>query len=254
MAGAHLDSVQDGAGINDNGSGSAALLETAIQMAKVKPANTVRFAWWGAEEEGLLGSSTTSPSSRRRRSPTSGSTSTSTWSPRRTTCSASTTATTRAGRRLGRLHPARARPRSRRSSRLLRSRGEPYVDSEFSGRSDYGPFIAVGIPAGGLFTGAEVAKTAEEEELFGGVAGVAFDPCYHQFCDNLTGEGQNAAVYALLAEDYELIGNINVHALDVNADAIATAVLSLAYDSSAVNEVAGKPGKSLGLYKPGATS
>ena len=61
-------------------------------------------------------------------------------------------------------------------------------------------------------------------------------------------------VYALLAEDYELIGNINVHALDVNADAIATAVLTLAYDSSAVNEVAGKPGKSLGLYKPGATS
>ena len=50
MAGAHLDSVQDGAGINDNGSGSAALLETAIQMAKVKPNNTVRFAWWGAEE------------------------------------------------------------------------------------------------------------------------------------------------------------------------------------------------------------
>ena len=56
MAGAHLDSVQDGAGINDNGSGSASLLETAIQMAKVKPTNTVRFAWWGAEEEGLLGS------------------------------------------------------------------------------------------------------------------------------------------------------------------------------------------------------
>ena len=56
MAGAHLDSVQDGAGINDNGTGSAALLETAIQMAKVKPNNTVRFAWWGAEEEGLLGS------------------------------------------------------------------------------------------------------------------------------------------------------------------------------------------------------
>ena len=56
MAGAHLDSVQEGAGINDNGSGSAALLEVALQMAKVKPNNAVRFAWWGAEEEGLLGS------------------------------------------------------------------------------------------------------------------------------------------------------------------------------------------------------
>ena len=56
MAGAHLDSVQEGPGINDNGTGSAALLEVAEQMSKVKPNNTVRFAWWGAEESGLLGS------------------------------------------------------------------------------------------------------------------------------------------------------------------------------------------------------
>lgn len=56
MAGAHLDSVQNGPGINDNGSGTAALLETAIQMSKVKTNAKVRFAWWGAEESGLLGS------------------------------------------------------------------------------------------------------------------------------------------------------------------------------------------------------
>ena len=56
MAGAHLDSVQAGPGINDNGSGSAALLELAQQLAKLKPENTLRFAWWGAEEEGLIGS------------------------------------------------------------------------------------------------------------------------------------------------------------------------------------------------------
>ena len=68
------------------------------------------------------------------------------------------------------------------------SRGEPFQDTEFSGRSDYGPFIAVDIPAGGLFTGAEGRKTAEEAELFGGAAGRCYDPCYHQFCDNLTGE------------------------------------------------------------------
>jgi len=54
MAGAHLRSVQEGAGINDNGSGSAALLATAIQMQKVQPNNAVRFAWWGAEEEGQV--------------------------------------------------------------------------------------------------------------------------------------------------------------------------------------------------------
>ena len=56
MAGAHLDSVNAGPGIQDNGSGSAAILETALQMAKVKPRNKVRFAWWGAEESGLVGS------------------------------------------------------------------------------------------------------------------------------------------------------------------------------------------------------
>ena len=56
MAGAHLDSVNAGPGIQDNGSGSAAILEVAEQMAKVKPRNKVRFAWWGAEEAGLVGS------------------------------------------------------------------------------------------------------------------------------------------------------------------------------------------------------
>ncbi len=55
-AGAHLDSVRRGPGINDNGSGSAAILETAIQMARVKLRNKLRFAWWGAQEAGLLGS------------------------------------------------------------------------------------------------------------------------------------------------------------------------------------------------------
>ena len=56
MAGAHLDSVIEGPGINDNGSGSAALLETALMMANSNPENTVRFAWWAAEEQGLVGS------------------------------------------------------------------------------------------------------------------------------------------------------------------------------------------------------
>ena len=58
MLGAHLDSVTDGPGINDNGSGSAGLLEVALELAKSHrdPANKVRFAWWSAEENGLLGS------------------------------------------------------------------------------------------------------------------------------------------------------------------------------------------------------
>lgn len=249
MAGAHLDSVQDGAGIQDNGSGSAALLETAIQMAKVKPTNTVRFAWWGAEEEGLLGSEYYVDQLSEEEaadialylnfdmvaSPNymfgiyDGDNSGGTAAPG--------------------FIPEGSAEIEDVFEKYYADRGEPYQDSEFSGRSDYGPFIAVGIPAGGLFTGAEVTKTAAEAELYGGVAGAAYDPCYHEPCDNLTGEGQDEALYDQLSEDYTLIGNVNVHALDVNSDAIATAVLTFAYDTSTVNDAPGHPGR--GLVKPG---
>ena len=111
--------------------------------------------------------------------------------------------------------------------------GEPFKDTDFSGRSDYGPFIAIGIPAGGLFTGAEVPKTAAEVAIFGGVAGAQLDPCYHAFCDNLRGDGHNAALFdAAAREDYELVGNVNVDALDANSDAVAATVLTFAYDTS----------------------
>jgi Zn-dependent M28 family amino/carboxypeptidase len=127
-------------------------------------------------------------------------------------------------------------------------RGSPYQDTEFSGRSDYGPFIAVGIPAGGLFTGAEGVKTAAEAALYGGVPGAAYDPCYHAPCDNLTGAGQNVALYDQLRADYDLEGNVNVGALDLNADAVAAAVATFAFDTSTVNGVR-VPGKSHGAGK-----
>jgi hypothetical protein len=84
-----------------------------------------------------------------------------------------------------------------------------------------------------------------------GVAGAQLGPCYHQFCDNLRGDGHNAALCAQLAEDCELVGNGNVDALDVNSDAIAASVLTFAYDTSVVNAVAGKRGKSKRLFKFG---
>src|SRR6478735_1973598 len=252
MAGAHLDSVQDGAGINDNGSGSAALLETAIQMAKVKPTNTVRFAWWGAEEEGLLGSEY--------------------YVGQLTDAQAEDIALylnfdmvaspnymfgvydgdNSGGTAAPGFIPEGSAQIEDVFEKFYADRGEPSQDSEFSGRSDYGPFIAVGIPAGGLFTGAEVPKTTAEAARYGGVAGAAYDTCYHAFCDNLTGAGQPTALYNLLRQDYTLVGNINVHALDVNSDAIASSVLTFAYDTSDVNAVAGKPGKYKGLLKPGS--
>ena len=84
------------------------------------------------------------------------------------------------------------------------------------------------------------------------MAGASYDPCYHQPCDNLTGAGQNTALYDQLRADYTLIGNINVHALDVNSDAIATAVLTFAYDTSTVNGAPGHPGR--GQVKTGGPS
>jgi Zn-dependent M28 family amino/carboxypeptidase len=247
MAGAHLDSVQDGAGINDNGSGSAALLETAIQMQKVKPNNTVRFAWWGAEEEGLLGSEHYVAGLDAAQvnsialylnfdmiaSPNffygvyDGDNSGGTAAP-------------------GFIPPGSAQIEDVFES-FYAGRGLPFQDSEFSGRSDYGPFIAVGIPAGGLFTGAEGIKTAGEAQKYGGLAGVAYDPCYHQACDNLRGDGQ-PPVYNQLRQLYSLTGNINTKALDVNADAVATAVITFAFDTSTVNGVRA-PGKSHGAGK-----
>ena len=79
------------------------------------------------------------------------------------------------------------RMRSRRSSPTTsRARGWPVEPTAFDGRSDYGPFIAAGIPAGGLFSGAEGIKTPEQAAIYGGTAGAPYDPCYHQACDDIT--------------------------------------------------------------------
>ena len=61
VVGAHLDSVAEGPGINDDGSGTAVILEIAEQVKAlgISPRNQIRFAWWSGEEEGLLGSATT---------------------------------------------------------------------------------------------------------------------------------------------------------------------------------------------------
>ncbi len=88
------------------------------------------------------------------------------------------------------------------------SQGLESEPTEFDGRSDYGPFIAVGVPAGGLFSGAEGEKTAEEAAVYGGAAGEPYDPCYHQACDT--------------------ISNLSTKALFEMGDAAAHATLTLA--------------------------
>ena len=214
MAGAHLDSVSDGPGINDNGSGSAALLELGQQLAKVKPQNTIRLAWWGAEEANLVGSTyyvTNLPEEELDRIALYlnfdmiG-------SPNHVFFIYDGDNSDDVGAGPG---PEGSAQIEQTFEAFFESRGIPFKGTDFSGRSDYGPFIAAGIPSGGLFTGAEGIKTAEEAAIWGGTAGMAYDPCYHQACDT----------YA----------NNNDFALEQNSDAVAYAVLNYAMNTSLIN-------------------
>ncbi|WP_244523929.1 M28 family peptidase [Blastococcus sp. DSM 46786] len=220
MAGAHLDSVTVGAGINDNGSGSAALLETALSMASLKPHNTLRFAWWAAEEQGLVGSTSYVEKLSQKEldrialymnydmvaSPNYVQmvydSDESTWDASAPIPAGSTA--------IEDLYES-----------FYTKVGVPYDDAEYSGRSDYQAFINAGIPSGGLFTGAEVRKTEEQAAIWGGVAGDQFDPCYHLACDDF--------------------GNLALDALDVNSDLIAFAMLTFAFSTESVNGVKGRP-------------
>jgi Zn-dependent M28 family amino/carboxypeptidase len=221
MVGAHLDSVNAGPGINDNGSGSAAILETARQMARVIPRNKVRFALWGAEESSLVGSTyyiANLPEAERKKialylnfdmigSPNyvfqvyDGDNSDGVGAP--------------AG-------PPGSAEIEKVFEKYYTERGIPFRGTDFTGRSDYGPFIAVGIdiPAGGLFTGAEVVKTSAEQAIWGGQAGAQYDPCYHQACDTYDNNSDTA--------------------LDVNSDAVAYATLRFAMNTQDVNGQRGK--------------
>jgi Zn-dependent M28 family amino/carboxypeptidase len=203
FVGAHLDSVTRGPGINDNGSGSATILEIAEIFAEQGrvPRNMLRFIWFGAEElsPGLIGSrfyvNSLSQAERDRielmlnfdmvgspnfvRFVYDGDNSSFPVGP---------------GAALG---PAGSGTIEQLFNDYFDSQGLAKSPTPFSGRSDYGPFIAVGIPAGGLFTGAEGIKTAAEAEVYGGTAGQQYDPCYHLACDTLSGTDSDLALTGL---------------------------------------------------------
>ena len=219
MAGPHLDSVPAGPGVQDNGTGSAALLEVAEAMAKVKPDNKVRFAWWGAEESGLVGSTYYVNNL------TEGEQDQIALylnfdmigSPNHVFFVYDGDDSDGVGAPAG---PPGSAEIEELFETFYANTGQSWKGTDFSGRSDYGPFIAVGIPAGGLFTGAEGIKTAEEAAIWGGTAGDQYDPCYHLACDTFD--------------------NINLGAFDVNVDAVAFATLTYAMSTESVNGVAGK--------------
>ncbi len=219
MAGAHLDSVNAGPGIQDNGSGSAAILETALQMAKVKPRNKVRFAWWGAEESGLVGSThyVANLSEAERDKIALYLNFDMIGSPNYVFFVYDGDDSDGVGAGPG---PEGSVAIEKLFEHFYIQRAVPFKGTDFSGRSDYGPFIAEGIPAGGLFTGAEGIKTPEEAALWGGTAGSQYDPCYHLACDTFD--------------------NISLKALDINADAVAYSVLQYAMS---LQSITGKRGK-----------
>ena len=208
VVGAHLDSVAEGPGINDNGSGSATVLEVAIRLARFTPyiQNKVRFMFFGAEEAGLLGSEAYLASLSQEKldrillnlnfdmvgSPNFV----------RFVYDGDGSDTPDPG-------PVGSEVIEDVFLDYFTFKGLATDPTAFDGRSDYGPFIDRGIPAGGLFSGAEGIKTAEQEAKYGGTAGDPYDACYHLACDTFA--------------------NNNNRSLDQLSDATAHAVVTFAF-------------------------
>jgi Zn-dependent M28 family amino/carboxypeptidase len=208
VVGAHNDSVAAGPGINDDGSGTSMDLELAKNLGRAGrvPTNHVRLLWVGAEEEGLLGSTfyvenltpaqrlkivamldfdmVASPNYARQVYDGDGS-----------TFGADASGPSGSGFIEGLFND------------FFASQNQATEPIVFDGRSDYLAFTDAGIPAGGIFTGAEQIKTAEEAALFGGTAGQPLDPCYHHACDT--------------------VNNLNLKALGEMKDAAADALFQL---------------------------
>ncbi|PVD11945.1 MULTISPECIES: M28 family metallopeptidase [unclassified Streptomyces] len=195
MAGSHLDSVSSGPGINDNGSGSAAVLETALAVARSghQPAKHLRFAWWGAEELGLVGS-------------------------RHYVSSLGSTGRAKISGYLNFDMIGSPNPGYfvYDDDPVIEKTFKDYfaglgiateIETEGDGRSDHAPFKNAGVPVGGLFSGADYGKTSAQAAKWGGTVGQPFDRCYHSSCDTTA--------------------NIDDTALDRNSDAIAYAMWEL---------------------------
>ena len=208
VVGAHNDSVPAGPGINDDGSGTATDLEVAEQLGRrqLLLRNKVRFLFFGAEELGLLGSyhyvETLSDAERAKI---------------KVMLDFDMLASPNYVRFVydgnGSTFPDASGPNG---SGLVENvflaffaqRNLATTPTAFDGRSDYVAFTDAGIPAGGIFAGAEGIKTEAEARIYGGTAGQPYDSCYHEACDT--------------------IANINNTVLDQFSDAVANSVVVFA--------------------------
>ena len=221
MVGAHLDGVPGGPGINDNGSGVAAVLETALQLGSApEVTNAVRFAFWAAEEQQLAGSSDYVFGLDRE--------------------ALNDIAMYLNFDMLGSPNPGyftydgdqSAQPSrdiapddvpigsagvERTLAGYLNLVGVRPADIPLSSDTDYSPFVVAGVPVGGLTTGASQLKTAAQARLWGGEPGAAFDPNYH-------GRG-------------DTVDKIDRHALALTGSAAAFAVGTYAQSLGGANGV-----------------
>jgi Zn-dependent M28 family amino/carboxypeptidase len=201
LLGAHLDSVAQGPGINDNGSGVATVLEAARQLRALgeHPRRGIRFAFWAAEEFGLYGSRAYAES----------------LGPDAAEEIAAVLNFDMVGSPNfvryvydGDAEPPGSKRIERAFRAYFRHRELAVAEISIAGRSDHAPFAEEGIPVGGLFTGADGQKTRAEARRFGGERGGAHDACYHKACDT--------------------IENVDVSVLEVMAEAAAAVALRLA--------------------------
>jgi Zn-dependent M28 family amino/carboxypeptidase len=214
VVGAHLDSVAQGPGIQDNGSGSSAILEIALQMADlgITPRNKVRFAWWGAEEDGLLGSQFYVNNLSKR--------------------DIKNIALYLNFDMIGSPNFVRfVYDGDGSDTSFAGSNGSANIEDVFLSyfadqslpveataiNSAHSPqsFMSVRIPIGGLFGGADGIKTEEQASIYGGVAGEQYDPCFHLACDTFD--------------------NVSLQALDEMSDAAAHSVIIFAMTKASVN-------------------
>lgn len=223
MFGSHLDGVGAGPGINDNGSGSAALLETALTLAEQHPAMAarVRFGWWTDEEQGLNGSDFYV-----------GSLSSAERSKIKAYYNFDMIASTNGGYFINHVTSTAAQP----MKAYWDSLGlQPEENTEGAGRSDDYSFEQAGIPTSGYAMGAGARKTSAQAAKWGGTANRSYDPCYHQSCDTT--------------------GNINATGLNRSVDGIAYTLWNLAVTSSTpANDFSLATSPANGSVDPGASA
>lgn len=189
----HSDSVPAGPGINDNGSGSISILETATQLTHFSVKNAVRFSWWTAEEVGLVGAAYyVSQLTQAEKDKI------------RLVLDYDMMASPNFayqiydgdGSAFNSSGPTGSAEAEHEFAKYFDSKGLGHTEIAFDGRSDYGPFLEANIAAGGIAAGAEAEKTVEEQKLFGGQAGVAYDINYHSAGDNVA--NLNATAWAVM--------------------------------------------------------